>query len=236
MNQLRERGIAIIYISHALGDVLRLCDDLVVLRDGEVVGGGAAKEFTHNRLVSLMVGRQLNQLYPERRPGGLPADSGEPPLVHPDNGFSESVARCGCLLQVYSVSQPGVVRDISFSLAAGEVLGIFGLMGAGRSELARMVFGLEPHSSGEVRLGGNRLEGNPRPASARPRLPDGGSPAGWTLHGSIHRGQHVARHAPAVQLDARAGWTSRASVPQSAGSAKRFVCRPGPATRSPCAP
>ena len=63
MSQLRELGLAIIYISHVLGDVLRLCDDLVVLRDGERVGGGPAKEFTHDRLVSLMVGRQLNQLY-----------------------------------------------------------------------------------------------------------------------------------------------------------------------------
>ena len=143
LNQLRERGIAMIYISHALGDVLRLCDEIVVLRDGAVVGGGPAPEFAHDRLVSLMVGRQLNQLYPERRHGGLPADSSP-------------------LLEVRSLSHPGVVRDIAFTLAPGEVLGISGLMGAGRSELARILFGLDPHSSGEILLEGKLLDGTPR--------------------------------------------------------------------------
>lgn len=151
LNQLREQGIAMIYISHALGDVLRLCDDLVVLRDGEVVGGGAATEFTHDRLVSLMVGRQLNQLYPERRP---PARR---ELRDMRNAPSRRPA-----LQVCSLSQPGVVRDISFSLAAGEVLGISGLMGAGRSELARILFGLDPYSSGEILLDDKPLDGPPR--------------------------------------------------------------------------
>jgi ribose transport system ATP-binding protein len=161
MSHLRERGIAMIYISHALGDVLRLCDDLVVLRDGEVVGTGAAKEFSHDRLVSLMVGRQLHQLYPERRPGAQPADSEIPRRDLPP-GFSAGPAGSGDLLEVRSVTRPGVVRDISFRLAAGEVLGISGLMGAGRSELARILFGLDPHSSGEILLQGARLEGDPR--------------------------------------------------------------------------
>ena len=151
LHQLRERGLAVIYISHALGDVLRLCDDLVVLRDGEVVGGGAAREFTHDSLVSLMVGRQLNQLYPERRPPARsePRDLGNAPGRRP-------------ALQVCSLSQPGVVRDISFTLAAGEVLGVSGLMGAGRSELARILFGLDPHSPGEILLAGKPLDGSPR--------------------------------------------------------------------------
>ena len=145
MEQLRARGLTLIYISHALGDVLRLCDDLVVLRDGELVGAGAAKEFDHDRLVSLMVGRQLSQLYPVRKKERLapPVESANP------------------LLEVRSITQPGVVRDISFSLAAGEVLGISGLMGAGRSELARILFGLDPHASGEILLEGKPLDGKP---------------------------------------------------------------------------
>ena len=151
VKQLRERGIAIIYISHALADVLRLCDDLVVLRDGERVGGGAAKEFTHDRLVSLMVGRQLSQLYPERRP---------PAWL--DSIDARDVPGRKPALQVVALSQPGVVCDISFTLAPGEVLGISGLMGAGRSELARILLGLDPHSLGEVLLQGQRLDGNPR--------------------------------------------------------------------------
>jgi ribose transport system ATP-binding protein len=129
MSKLRDQGIAIIYISHALGDVLRICDDLVVLRDGEVVGSGAAEAFTQDRVVSLMVGRQLSQLYPERRP---------PPRLEREDRANASGRPPA--LQVKSVSKPGIVRDISFNLEAGEVLGIAGLMGAGRSELARILF------------------------------------------------------------------------------------------------
>lgn len=143
IRQLREEGISMIYISHALGDVLRLCDEVVVLRDGQLVGSGAVTEFSHNRLVSLMVGRQLDQLYPERasRPKMTPLP---------------------CLFEARSVSQPGIVRDISFQLAPGEVLGISGLMGAGRSELARILFGLDPYASGQVLLEGKPVCGRPR--------------------------------------------------------------------------
>ncbi|HXG46094.1 MAG TPA: sugar ABC transporter ATP-binding protein, partial [Methylomirabilota bacterium] len=149
--QLRARGLAILYISHALGDVLRLCDDLVVLRDGEVVGSGPVGDFTQDRLVSLMVGRQLNQLFPERR---------TPP--RPEAGGPAGAAARPAALEVKALTQPGVVRDISFTLAAGEVLGVAGLMGAGRSELARILFGLDPHRSGEILLDGQPLRGGPR--------------------------------------------------------------------------
>ena len=151
LNALRERGIAMIYISHTLADVLRICDDLVVLRDGEVVGSGAAKEFTHDRLVSLMVGRQLNQLYPERRP----------PARREASDMRNAPGRRPAL-HVNALSQPGIVRDISFTLAPGEVLGLSGLMGAGRSELARILFGLDPCASGEIHLEGKPLGGTPR--------------------------------------------------------------------------
>ena len=164
LNQLRARGIAMIYISHALGDVLWLCDDLVVLRDGEMVGGGPAREFTHDSLVALMVGRQLNRLYPEHRsqvmapgaPASLPASRSK---QQSSAGMPALPDRC---LEVRFLSQPGVVRDISFTLVAGEVLGISGLMGAGRSELARILFGLDPCSTGEVQLAGQPLNGHPR--------------------------------------------------------------------------
>jgi ribose transport system ATP-binding protein len=150
MNQLRQQGLALIYISHALGDVLRICDDLVVLRDGERVGGGQTSEFTHARLVSLMVGRQLSQLYPERRPPARRETS------------EKDLPGRRPALQVSSLTQPGIVRDISFNLAEGEVLGISGLMGAGRSELARILFGLDPCASGEIHLEDQRLDGAPR--------------------------------------------------------------------------
>jgi ABC-type sugar transport system ATPase subunit len=139
MQRLRARGLAMIYVSHILGDVLRLCDDLVVLRDGEVVGSGPAGEFTADRMISLMVGRSLTQLYPTRR----------------------SQATAQPVLEVKSVSQPYIVHNVDFTLHRGEVLGISGLMGAGRSELARILFGLDPHASGEIRLDGKPLGRTP---------------------------------------------------------------------------
>ena len=142
VRQLRAEGRSLIYISHTLGEVLALADDVVVLRDGAVVGQGTAAEFDTGRLVALMVGRELKQLFPRRqspiRPGGAP------------------------WLEVRGLGQPGVVQDISFTLQRGEVLGISGLMGAGRTELVRILFGLDPHATGTITLDGKPLTGPPR--------------------------------------------------------------------------
>jgi ribose transport system ATP-binding protein len=135
MARLRAQGRSLIYISHALNDVMRLCDRLVVLRDGVVVGMGPTREFDLDRLVTLMVGRSLNQFYPER----TVAPSTDP------------------ILEVLGLSHPGVVAGISFDLHRREILGVAGLMGSGRTELARILFGLDPCEQGEIRLGGRRL-------------------------------------------------------------------------------
>jgi ribose transport system ATP-binding protein len=140
VRQLREEGRSIIFISHALADVLQLADDVVVLRDGELVGKGTASEFNSARLVALMVGRELKQLFPERR--GRPQQ--EP------------------LLEAREVSQPGIARDISFTLRRAEVLGLSGLMGAGRTEFARILFGLDPHNRGEILIEGKSSRSSPR--------------------------------------------------------------------------
>jgi ABC-type sugar transport system ATPase subunit len=220
MARLRGRGVAILYISHALGDVLRLCDDVVVLRDGERVGGGPAATFTQDSLVALMVGRALGQLYPERhRP--------VPAAAHPAN----------LRLEVDGVSRRGVVDDISFRLAEGEILGLFGLMGAGRSELARILFGLDPQTSGSVRLDQQPLIGGPRRRIRRglaflteDRRHEGlcleasiadnlalvtlsrhaRGPLGWLDQEALHAA--VERVARAVQL------SSRSSLDQAAGT------------------
>jgi ribose transport system ATP-binding protein len=135
IERLRAQGIAIIYISHTLEDVFRLSDELLALRDGEVVGKGRKEEFTTERLITLMVGRRLDQLYPERDT----APSLEPAL------------------QVTDLSQQGVVEEIRFELRRGEVLGVAGLMGAGRTELARILFGLDPCERGSVKLNGEEI-------------------------------------------------------------------------------
>jgi ribose transport system ATP-binding protein len=137
LSRLRERGIAMIYISHALGDVLRLSDDIVVLRDGAVVDAGPRTSFDVDRMIALMVGRSLDQLVPPRR--SRPQEE--------------------TLLEVRGVTQPNVVADVSFALHRGEVLGISGLMGSGRTELARILFGLDPMTDGDVRLAGASIRG-----------------------------------------------------------------------------
>jgi ribose transport system ATP-binding protein len=136
LRKFRQQGVSMIYISHALGDVLRLCDEIVVLRDGEVVGNGPREQFTTDRMISLMVGREIEQLFPPRRD----YVQAEPVLV----------AR--------GVTQPAVVQDVSLSVGRGEVLGISGLMGSGRTELARILFGLDPMEGGEILLEGKRIE------------------------------------------------------------------------------
>ena len=115
---------------------MRLCDDIAVLRDGEVVGAGRREDFTIERLVTLMVGRTIDRLFPEREPSQGPS---------------------GAALTVRGVSQPGVVKDVSFELKRGEVLGVSGLMGSGRSELARILFGLDPYAEGEIRVDDEKL-------------------------------------------------------------------------------
>ena len=147
IERLKTQNIAIIYISHILGDVRRLCDDIVVLRDGAVVEALPTEMLTPERLISSMVGRTIDQLFPPRtsRPR-----AGEP------------------VLTVKGLSQPGVIKDIAFTLQPGEVLGVSGLMGAGRSEMARILFGLDPHAKGDIIVDGQRLdEVSPRACIAR---------------------------------------------------------------------
>jgi ribose transport system ATP-binding protein len=127
------------YVSHNLGDVLGLADDVAVLRDGRVVAAGPRNEFDVPRLVALMVGRPLDRLYPPRT---------APPRPEP-------------LLEACGLSGPGVVSGVSFTLRRGEVLGVAGLMGSGRTELARVLFGLDPCRRGTALLDGKPLAGGP---------------------------------------------------------------------------
>ncbi len=145
LRELRADGCSMIYISHVLQDVLALADDVVVLRDGARVGGGPIGEFDVSRMISMMVGREIDQLFP--------------PRAHTPGAE--------VMLELARVSQPGVVRDVSLRIHRGEVLGVFGLMGAGRSELARIVFGLDPHADGAITLGDTALTGGPRERIAR---------------------------------------------------------------------
>ena len=137
VRRVRGQGKTVLYVSHNLDDVLNLADAVAVLRDGRLVAAGPRSEFTADRLVTLMVGRDLDHAYPPR-PATPP---GEP------------------LLEVDGLVRAGTTEAVSFAVRAGEVVGVAGLMGAGRTELARVIFGLDPVSSGDVRLGGESMNG-----------------------------------------------------------------------------
>ncbi|MDX1963231.1 MAG: sugar ABC transporter ATP-binding protein [Pirellulales bacterium] len=135
LRRLRANGAAIVYISHALADVRQLCQDLVIMRDGQVVAAGPVAEFDTPKIVSCMVGRTTDQLFPPRHSNPLGTE----------------------LLRANRLTLPGSIRDISFSLKSGEILGVAGLMGSGRTELARILFGLDALRSGAVTLAGQDI-------------------------------------------------------------------------------
>ncbi len=143
IRRLKARGIGMIYISHVLDDVRAICESITVFRDGAVVGEDRTDAMNLPRIISLMVGRAIDSIYPERT--AKPRDE--------------------VALELRGLSQPGVAHDVSFSIRAGEVLGLGGLMGSGRSELARMIFGIDPFAQGSILISGKPLE-RPTPASA----------------------------------------------------------------------
>jgi len=127
IRRLRERGVSIVYISHFLEEVREISDRFTVLRDGRTVGSGGMADTPLERIVELMVGRSVSEMFPR-----VPHEPGEPVLE----------AR-----ELAGVRRP---RGASFSLRRGEILGVFGLVGAGRTETLRAIFGLDPVRSGKV--------------------------------------------------------------------------------------
>jgi ABC-type sugar transport system ATPase subunit len=134
IRELKAHGIGIIYISHRLDEIDAIADRIMVLRDGELVGVKAKSEVERDELIEMMVGRRLDQEFPARH------------------------ARIGaaCLV-IEHLSRANKVRDVSFTLHHGEVLALTGLVGAGRTETARLVFGADRPDSGTITLRGRRL-------------------------------------------------------------------------------
>ncbi len=132
--RLKARGVAIVYTTHKMDEVFRLADRISVLRDGHLVGTAAAAELDHARLISLMVGRQLADVFPDRR---APRDE--------------------ILLEVSGLTREPAYRDVSFSVRRGEVVALAGLMGAGRTEVVSAIYGLQPAVGGTLRFRGEPL-------------------------------------------------------------------------------
>lgn len=137
IRELRAGGMAIVYISHRMEEIYALADQVSVLRDGQYVGTLERDALSAETLVKMMVGRDLSGFYRK---------------------VESEYRRGDCVLSVRGLSDGRRVRGCSFDLHAGEVLGIAGLVGAGRTELARLLFGAERHSAGEVRVDGARAE------------------------------------------------------------------------------
>ena len=134
IEQLKEQGVGIIYISHRLSEVLEIGDRVSVLRDGKYVGTRNAKETDTDELIRMMVGREITTFYPK-----------------------ESV-EIGEEILASDVSRPGYLKDISFSVRRGEVLGVAGLMGSGRTELMRAIFGADRGVSGQLFINGREID------------------------------------------------------------------------------
>jgi len=133
---LKQRGITVIYVSHRMEEIFKLCDAVTVLRDGKHVATERIQKTNHDRVVHQMVGREVEFKTPDH----VTLDLGDE------------------VLRVQNFSSPGKFRDINFTIRSGEVVGLAGLVGAGRTEIAQAIFGLDPRAQGEVSVSGQPVK------------------------------------------------------------------------------
>ena len=135
INNLKSKGISMIYISHRMEEIFEICDSYTVLRDGTFVHSGEIKEVDVNQIIEYMVGRSLASVYPEKK-----------------NKVGEVI------LEADHISNGKEVKDVSFSLRKGEILGFAGLVGAGRTETLKAVFGADSGAKGEIKINGKPVQ------------------------------------------------------------------------------
>lgn len=134
IGELKAKGVSIIYISHKMDEVFKIADDITILRDGSVVSTDRAEDLDLDTVIARMVGRKISNIYPR-----------------------EDVAIGEKAIEVEHFCQKGIFEDISFYARRGEIVGFAGLVGAGRTETMRAVFGLDPHESGVVKINGKEV-------------------------------------------------------------------------------
>ena len=132
--ELKKKGVSIIYISHKMEEVFRIADDITVLRDGKTVETHPASEIDLDKVIALMVGRKMDNVYPKEE-----VEIGEP------------------ILEIEGLGSKGVFKDINFKANKGEIVGFAGLMGAGRTETMRAIFGLDPYDEGKNKVHGKEV-------------------------------------------------------------------------------
>ncbi|MBQ6930303.1 MAG: sugar ABC transporter ATP-binding protein, partial [Oscillospiraceae bacterium] len=144
MKGLVEKGVSIVYISHRMEEIFELCDRITILRDGSYIGTEYIKDITMDDVVKMMIGREIGERFPQR-----------------DVTIGEDVIR------VENLNHPRYFKDVNFSVKAGEVLGVSGLMGAGRTEIMHAIFGNMPEATGKIIIDGKEVSiNNPRDAIA----------------------------------------------------------------------
>lgn len=134
IRSLKEKGVSMVYISHRMEEIFELCDRITILRDGQYIGTRNIPETDMNEVVKMMIGREIGERYPER-----------------------NVAIGDVVFEVKNLNCPGVFSDVNFSVRAGEVLGVAGLMGAGRTEIMQSIFGNMPHVTGQIFMNGKEI-------------------------------------------------------------------------------
>ncbi|MBW7905932.1 MAG: sugar ABC transporter ATP-binding protein [Phycisphaerae bacterium] len=141
VRELRRDGLTVVYVSHRLAEVFAVCDRVSVLRDGRLVGTSRVAEIDEARLIELMIGRPIGPAAPRAAAGAPGAARGE----------------TGAALEARGVSSPRGLHDVTLSVRAGEIVGLGGLVGCGRSELLDAIFGLDRRMRGEIRCGGRTI-------------------------------------------------------------------------------
>ncbi len=134
IRQLNDAGKAVLFISHKFDEIFEICDKYTVFRDGKYIGEGPVEKSALDKIITMMVGRSLDQMFPKA----------EVKITDP-------------ILEVKNFTRTGYFKDISFTLRKGEILGFFGLVGAGRTEIMRALFGIDKASSGEVVFKGKQV-------------------------------------------------------------------------------
>ena len=180
IRRMKEKGLGIIYISHRLEELFEICDEVTVLKDGKFAGHKLISETNSDELVSMMVGREMTDMYD---------------IEHPAVGET--------VLEVRGLTKKGVFEDISFKVHRGEILGLFGLVGSGRTETVRTIFGAERYDSGSVLVEGKEVKiSNPADAikNGISLLPENRREQGLCLALSIKHNTNLASYGDISRL------------------------------------
>ncbi|MEU4238672.1 sugar ABC transporter ATP-binding protein [Actinoplanes sp. NPDC026619] len=192
VRSLREEGAAILFISHRFEEITELCQRVTIMRDGKLVATELVADLTVDDMIRRMVGRDLSALFPKQE-----VEPGE------------------VMLDVAGLSREGVFRDVSFTVRAGEIVALAGLVGAGRSEVVQAVFGVDPYDSGTVKVKGKRLKpGSPRAAMAAglALVPEDRRQQGLVMELSIERNVTLPRARKLARLGLLFGGAERSSA------------------------